>query len=281
MQKLRMLVKNQWDDATLTVDTGEQVPTLPLLHSQIYGRSKTAAIIPNEAGISVMGFDCPELTLASGLVLYRHWLSNIALWRLELFSGANQSGSCVFDSALVECTPTKTLGEIDWLVDPLVSSVFDNWAHKYSQIWFAPVFFKSGRITIADTEARDGIHEFDRVYLGQVFTPTFNFSYGHAHQWLSSETQRKTSAGSTFATARQRYRQLSFSLDYLSEQDRPHLSNAIAHVGIARDWFISMFPDQSGQKEIEYAMACKFTTPPALTCTNVNNYTAPITVQEA
>lgn len=281
MKKLRMLVKNLWDDATLTVATGEPVPTLPLEHSQTYGRSKTAAVVPDEAGTSVTAFDCPELTLASGLVLYRHWLSNIAQWRLELFDEPGQAGNCVFDSALVECTPTKTLGEIDWLVDPLVSSVFDNWPHKYSQLWFEAVFFQSGRITIVDTEARDGMHEFDRIYLGQVFSPTFNFSYGHQHQWLSSEAQRKTSAGSTFATARQRYRQLTFSLDYLSEQERPHLSNAIAQVGIAKDWFISMFPEQAGQKEIEYAMACKFNTTPAMTGTFFNNYTAPITVQEA
>lgn len=281
MQKLRMLVKNLWDDATLTVGTGELVPTLPLEHSQTYGRSKTAAITPDETGQSTVCFDCPELTIASGLVLYRHWLSNIATWRLELFDEPGQGGSCVFDSGVVECTPTKTLGELDWLVDPLVSSVFDKWPHKYSQLWFAEVFFQSGRITLQDTEARDGLHEFDRIYLGRVFTPKFNFSYGHSHQWLSGEAQRKTAAGSTFASQRAQFRQFNFSLDYIADNERGHLSDAIRSVGIAKDFFISLFPEQNGQKEIEYAMACKFTSNPALTGTFFNNYTAPMAVQEA
>ena len=281
MQKLRMLVKNLWDEATLTVVTGESVPSLPLTNSQTYGRSKTAAITPDENGVSVLCFDCAELTIASGLVLYRHWLSNIAQWRLELFDSPGQAGNCVFDSDLAECTPTKTLGELDWLVDPLVSSVFDNWPHKYSQLWFTPVFFQSGRITLLDTEAREGIHEFDRIYLGQVFTPTFNFSYGHSLQWQSTEKQRKTSAGSVFATKRPQARQLSFNLDYITETERPHLSAAIRSVGLSQDFFISMFPEQGGLKEIEYAMACKFTANPALTGNFYNNYTAPFAVQEA
>lgn len=281
MQKLRMLVKNLWDDTALSVASGDSVPSLPLSNSQTYGRSKTAAITPDEHGVSAINFDCPELVLASGLVLYRHWLSNIATWRLELFDEPGQTGNCVYDSNFNECTPTKNLGELDWLVDPLVSSVFDNWPHKYSQLWFAPVFFQSGRITLNDNAARDGIHEFDRIYLGQVFTPTFNFSYGHQHQWQSAEQQRKTAAGSVFAAQRPQSRTLSFNLDYITEAERPHLSDAIRSVGISKDFFISMFPDLGGQKEIEYAMACKFTANPALTGNFYNNYTAPCAVQEA
>lgn len=278
---MRMLIENLWDTATLDVVTGTEVASLPVTNSQTYGRSKTAAITPGGSDTSVLEFDGGALQLASGIVLYRHWLSDLATWRVELFEGANQTGTTVYDSTVTECTPTKTLGELDWLVDPLVSSVFDDWPFKYSQLWFDGVFFQSGRITIVDSSARDGLHEFDRVFLGRSFQPTFNFSYGHQHQWLSNAEQRATAAGSTFATRRERYRQVSFSLDYLSAQERPHLSEAFRSVGIAKDWFISMFPESGGTQEIEYAMSCKFTDNPALTGTFFNNFTAPIKVKEA
>lgn len=281
MNRLRMLLQNLWDSASVSVTTGGAVPSLPIENSQRQGRSYTAAITPDAAGVSVVSFDCGELTIASGIVLYRHWLSNVAHWRLELFDGSGQTGNCVYDSGNQECTPTKLLGELDWLVDPLVSSVFDNWPHKYSQLWFDETFFQSGRLTLMDMNSRDGVHEFDRVYLGRVFTPSYNFSYGHSHQWQSSEQPKRTSAGSSFSVERQKFRQFSFNLDYISEAERPHLSEAVRKVGLSGDWFISMFPEQGGQKEIEYAMSCKFMTTFPLTGNAFNNYTAQIAVQEA
>lgn len=281
MNRLRMLIDNLWDVAIPSIETGGAVASLPLSNSQTYGRSKTSAITPDGAGNSVIEFDCPFLSLASGIVLYRHWLSDVAQWRVELFDELGQTGNMVYDSTLTDCTLTKTLGDLDWLVDPLVSSVFDGWPHKFSQLWFPGVFFQSGRITIIDEDARDGLHEFDRIYLGQAFSPTYNFSYGHSHQWLSTAEQRKTAAGSTFSAARQRYRQIEFSLDFLNAQERPVLSEAFRQVGLSKDFFISMFPEQGGKEEIEYAMSCKFLDNPAITGQFFNNYSTPIKVQEA
>lgn len=278
--ELRMLLHNIWDESDVRVTTGTPVPTLPITNTQVYGRSKTAVIQP-AAGVSVIEFDCPELTLTSGLVLYRHWLSNISTWRLELFDEPNLTGTCVYDSGVQECVLTKTLGDLDWLVDPLVASTFDNWPHKFSQMWFEGIFHQSGRITITDPEARDGVHEIDRIYLGRVFTPTFNFSYGHEHAWQSPDTAKRTAAGSQFASQRILTRRLSFSLDYLSDLERPHLSTAIQRVGMSRDFFISMFPGWGGQKEIDYAMSVKFTELPAISGSAFDNYTTAINVTEA
>lgn len=280
MNNMRMIVKNLWDEATLTVATGTPISTLPLTHSQTYGRSKTAAITP-DTDTTAIKFECSELSLASGLVLYRHWLSSTGLWRLELFNEPDLTGDCVFDSGLIELTPTKTLGELDWLVDPLVSGVFDNWPHKYSQLWFPEVFFQSGRLTLIDSDGRDGLHEFDRVYLGAAFSPQFNFSYSFKHQWVSSEEQRKTAAGSTFSAQRPQARKLEFNLDYLTENERSRLSRAIQTVGVSKDFFISLYPEQGGQKEVEYAMACFFSEVPPLTGDYFNNYNVPFVVQEA
>lgn len=280
MSNVRMLMKNLWDECTLSVTTGSAIPSLPLTNSQKYGRSLTAGITP-ASGVSVVMFNLDALTLVNGLVLYRHWLSNGATWRVELFEGPNCSGGLLFDSGVMDAIPTKALGELDWLVDPLVSSAFDTWPFKFSQLWFGETFALSGRITIQDENSRDAIHEFDRVYLGQAFQPSVNFSWGTEFAWQTTAAQKQSAAGSVFAAAKPKTRQLAFSMDYVPESERPHLSAAIQHVGLSRDWFISLYPEAGGIKEIEHAMAAKFTSLPPLTNTFYNNYTAKFVVREA
>ena len=279
-QRLRMLINNHWDDATLSLATGTIVPSLPLSYSQVYGQSKTTAITPN-AGQSVLKFDLANLNLVSGFVMYRHWHSVGAKWKLELFDGIGQQGNKVYDSQLVEMTPTKTLGELDWLTDNLVSSTLDNWPYKFSQLWFDGVFAFSGRLTLVDENAREGLHEFDRVYLGNVIQPSVNFNYNHQHSWATRTTQKDTAGGSVYGVEKTSTRQLSFTLGHITEQERPHFSEAIRNAGLSKDWFISMFPEQGGIKELEYAMACKFVALPAMPNTYHHNYTITINVKEA
>lgn len=282
MSNIRMLLKNLWDEASLSVTLGTPVVSLPISYSQTYGRSLTAGITPDGSGRSAIEFNLNAFHVIDGLVIYRHWLSTGASWRLELFEDVNCSGFQVFDSGEIEAVPTKTLGELMWLSDPLVASIFESWPYKFSQIWLPmPVSAQSGRITLVDVQSRDGIHEFDRIYLGQSLSPAVNFSWGAEHAWQSNEQLRRSVAGSLFGTEKQRLRQMTFELGALVEEERPHLSEGIRHVGLVRDWFISLHPDRGGQHEIDYAMACKFTSLPALIGTAFNNYQSRITVQEA
>jgi hypothetical protein len=281
VSNVRMLMTNRWDDAVLSVSAGTPIPTLPVTHSQVYGRSKTAGITPDEEGASSVSFNLPELTLLNGLVLYRHWLSNGAKWRLELFESTECTGLKLFDSGFLDAIQTKTLGELNWLVDPLVSSAFDIWPFRFSQLWFNETFALSGRITLQDTNSKDGIHEFDRVYLGKAFQPSVNFNWGSEFAWQTTTQQKLTAAGSVFAVDKPKTRQLAFSLDFVPDIERPHLSAAIQHVGLNRDWFLSLYPEDGGTKEIEHAMAAKFTAIPSLSNTFFNNYTAKFVVREA
>lgn len=281
MSNVRMLLKNKWDEAELNLLTGTSISTLPLSNSQQYARSLTAAITPDETGASVIIFNLTELTLLNGFVVYRHWLSNAAQWKLELFDSINCTGIQLLDSGLMDVVPTKTLGELDWLVDPLVASAFDAWPFKFSQHWFADVFALSGRLTLKDENARDGIHEFDRIYMGVAFQPSVNFSWGSEFVWQTTAKQKETAAGSVFAAVKPKTRQLAFSLDYLVESERPHLSAAFQYVGLSKDWFISLYPEAGGRKEIEHAMAAKFTSLPSIINTAYNNYTTKYVVREA
>lgn len=279
---IRMLMVNQWDRAEISVSTGTVVPTLPLVNSQRYGRSRTSAITPNSNGISAMQFNMPEFNIIDGLVLYRHWLSNSAQWRIELFEDLNCTGNKIYDSGFVDAVPAKNLGELEWLADPLVATIFEAWPFKFSQLWLDEwVSCWSGRITLKDVDARDGIHEFDRIYIGQTVQPSVNFDYGHQHEWQSNEQHKRSVAGSVYAAPKERLRRFTFDVNHVNEEERPHFSNGIRYVGMSKDWFVSMFPSNGGQKEVEYAMSCKFTQLPALTGSAYNTYRGTFVLQES
>jgi hypothetical protein len=280
-QRIRMLINNLWDTATLNVPVGTEISTLPITHTQVNENSKTAVIAPNVTHTSAVTFTMPNFVLASGLVIYRHWLSNAARWRLELYDGDDQTGNLVYDSGLIDCVETKRFDEIQWFIDPMIASPFDAWPFRFSNLWFEQVFFKSGRLSIVDPTARNGVHEFDRIYLGSVIEPSVNFRYGHSHQWFSGEQKERTVSGSNRGNKRQSKRKFNFDLAYTNERERPLFSEAVRKMGINTDWFISMFPESGGQKEIEYAMSCTFVTQPPVTGDFYNNYLIPISVEEA
>lgn len=279
-QNLRMLINNLWDTSTLSLATGTQIPTLPLLYSQEYGLSKNAAI-QSDQGVSVIEFDLASLYYLNGIVMYRHALTNAATWQLELFDGTGQTGNLVYDSGALEHVPTKTLGEWDFLVDTLVASDLDQWPHRFSQLWFDEVFVRSGRLTLTDTEAPDGLHEFNRIYLGRAIQPTCNMSYGHNHQWTSPEKLVELAGGGAYANKKAAYRKFDFSLDHITEAEWPIFTEANQAVGLNRDWFISLYPEKGGLMELQYAMACRYLSQPVTSKPFYNNYSIPISVRES
>lgn len=278
MSNLRMLINNLWDTATAQVTTGAALPTLGLANSQEYGRSKNAAIVPVN-GVSVITFDLQTYSYISGLVMYRHWLTNGALWRLELFAEGGQSGAVVYDSGTIETVPTKNFEDWRFLEDPLIASLFDEWPFRFSHIWFYEVFALSGRLTIVDADV--ALHEFNRIYLGSVLTPQYNMDYGHTHQLTNKETAVETIGGNSYVTPKSSSRQFSFNLSWISNDEWPAFAAAVQHVSTSRDWFISLYPDDGTVRELQYAMACRFTQLPPTSYTHYNNQSMPVGVKEA
>lgn len=279
-QRIRMLINNIWDSATAAVTLGTEIASLPITHTQKKGRSNTAVIVPSITDTSVVEFDMPNFSFASAFVMYRHWLSNSAKVRLELYNESNQSGDLVYDSGLIDAVETKTFAEMNWFVDPLVASPFDNWPYRFTNLWFNRVFFKSGRLSIVDENARGNVHEIDRIFMGDVIKPDVNFAYGHEFAWRSDEEQKRSVGGSVFTTEREKWREFSFDLNWITEAERPLFSEAIRQVSTSKDWFISMYPESGGQKEMEYAMSCSFLSIPALNHNFHNNYNAKYSVRE-
>lgn len=277
MSKARLMVINEFDRAELALSSGTEVPTLPVSNLQIYNNSRLMRVASTQF---VLVGDFADITLCTGIVLWRHNWTAAATLRIELFNGPDSTGTLIYDSGIIDALPQTSWTDWDWRVDPLVNSAFVGWDTQYSQVWFAEQFVRSFRITVSDPGNTAGYLDLTRVYMGRHYEPSVNFSWGSQWAFDSKEEQIRTDDGGLFSKAAPVYRKLNFNFDYLDESDRPGLTSAIRHVRRSRDWFISLYPESGGQKELECAFACKFSTLPSISAPNFNLFSVPLAVEE-
>jgi hypothetical protein len=274
---LKMLIDNTWDDATLSLSTGVSVASLPLANSQFYDNEQITRINSTSA---VIVADFSKRNQINTFNIYRHNLSNSATMRVQYFDGENGAGAEVYDSQTIRAIPAKSLGELNWPLDKLVPTAFDDWHIRFSTIDHDYFIIKSIKLTIVDVENEDGYIDFARIYCGKAFSPSVNFSYGHDLTWLNSDTQTRSAGGAMFGAISSAYRALSFSLDHNNQRDRSSISKARRTAGNNKDIFVSMFPGRGGALELEHTMAAMFTDQNPIQANYHNNFTNSITLAE-
>jgi len=274
---VRMIIVNDGDDASLSQTIGSEIATLPLSNLQVYSNSR----LFRSANIAQVQFvySWVQPRILSGVALWRHNMSDTATWRVELFSDIAMT-NLVKDSLVVPSVQQKALGELEFLIDPLVSDVNDA-RFQSSDFWFNDCLVSAMRITLVDVDNAFGHIDVTRIYAGRALQPTINFSYGHSIGWLSSTKKKRTAGGTLYAKKRARPRQLNFGLHWLSDADMPHFFNAINKTGDDTDWYVSLYPEIGGQKEQHYAFACMFTSLPKFTLNFNNNYQGNYALEEA
>lgn len=261
-KNFKLLVDNYYDQATLALSTGTEAGEMLLSNTQQYGNEMRFVSTDFNQVVITGNFDIAKLL--SGFVLYRHNLSNTATFQLEIFDDLNQVGVKVYDSLTTPAVQQRNYDEWDWRIEKLVSSPFDNWAVRFSQLWFAEVFGLSFRITINDPDNEAGEIEVTRIYMGRTFSPSRNFNWGQKTQVKSNSKQVRTDGASLYTKVKKKFRHVTFSA-MLSDIDRVAFFNATDHLGKDIDFFITLYPNSNNQQEMESALAGKFTVIPALT----------------
>lgn len=278
-QSIRLLLGNAINESTLTLTTGTEQLLLGLDNLKRYSnshifRTQTLDEIVIEGKFN--GFK----TL-SGFVMHRHNLSAMAKYQLEIFNGDKQDGELLYDTTLTNVFETKLLGELVWGVDDLIEALNDDWDIRYKALWFDPVLAWSFRLTLQDPYNIDGYIDIARLYFGEVFEPSINFSYGSQNVVDADEDLKRTNGSSlhTIINSKQ-YRRFSFQFEYLIIDERTLLYDAIYQGTKKNDFFISLYPDTGGEYEHQHAMACKFKSLPVFTHNFENNWQAPFVVEE-
>lgn len=278
MSNLRLIWAIPSDEATLSASPA-LVATLPETNLQDPTRSRVARTT-GLADQQILG-DLTALTVVNSFVLWRHNLSSAATWRIELFDGAGQTGGAVYDSGIGIANPPKALGDLEWGIDALGATVFNDWSLAYSVMWFPATAALSFRLTLSDSDNLYGYMESSRMMLGRYFEPKTNADFGLGLKWVDQSKQIRTAGGTLRTEAGPVFREMSLNLSFLTESERPKFMEIMRMRGKRSDLFISFFPEVGGEKERDYAFVCKISGGHGSIHENHSYYQDKLILQEA
>lgn len=250
MTNLRIIGINEADTATLSA-TPSLVTTLPVTNLQDPARAKVARtsslatqyIYGNFSGVKNI----------SAMALVRHNFTAVATLQLRLYSGSNQTGTLVYDSGALTFGSASGWGDFIWGVDPWGAELFTDWPVKWKDLFFDSVQAQSFSLQWGDPANTDTFMQASRLFLGSVFEPTDNMSWGFKWGWNERTEQERTDGGSLRSDAGEPYRTVRFNLDYLTDSERVQLGDIFRQIGKRKDFFFSGFPTIGGAKERDFA----------------------------
>lgn len=284
MANFRLIAPNAFDEAALTVSP-DMVATLPETNLQDSARARVARSVGLPEPQYIRG-DWVAAQTCNGFALWRHNLSGAAEIRLRLWAEAGQAGTLLYDSGAVALGTILEWGDaapaMEWGVDYWGGWLFQTWGVACAMLWFDAVSALSFELQISDPGNSDGYVEASRIYLGEYFSPAYNFNFGGKFRWEDDSAQERTDGNSLRTDIREPYRTFRFDLAWLSEAERADLSDILRLNGKGRDMFVSLFPaDADETKERDYAAAVKVVQMPDLTGNIPNNYQSELVLAEA
>jgi len=274
---LRIVTPYISDAATLS--SSDFVATLPVQNLQVEGRGRVARTVNATGNKTILG-NFAGLSIISALVLYRTNFTSQATWRLELYSGANQTGIKVYDSGTGSALPAIGWGEFQWGLLPWGGSVFTGWGSAFSTMWFDPIGALSFRLTIADAANPAGYLEMKRLLMGNYFEPLVNVEYGLNLQWQDNSTQFRTQGNSIRTDNMALFRVLQGRLPALTQGERATFMEMTRQVALRTEVFMSVFPTVGGSLERDHAMLGKFTSMPNVLHSEFSSYKSDLTFEE-
>lgn len=256
---LVLCARNALDAATLSANPS-LIATLPPRHLQIPARGLVAR--------STSTADQQYLFTWGGqgwymnfLMLNRHNLEAGATWRVQLFSDAAWTTQ-IYDSRVagvdLPAFDYLSLGQLDWGVTPLGSSIFDAFlGQQYSLVYFPRVVALSGIVTLSNAGNSAGYMEASRLYGGDsmefLWNPE-NADWG----WAEDTQQSRSDGGSLRSDGKVAFRTLDLKITLKDDVQRSLLADALRYAGSRKDVFLSLYPGAGGELERDHTAIWKF-----------------------
>lgn len=273
MSNLRIMDSSLSDEATLADGNSNISASLPVTNLQNPLREYATRTINTNDMIVLVDFSAS--TIISGIHLGRCNFSNDVTWRIRCYGSAGQTGTLVYDSGTLNFISLLGWGEFEWGGDPWGASSMDGWPDKFATHWFTAISCRSMSITISDSGNTDGYLEAGRLFIGRYFSPEKNCDWGPALKWIDTSKQFRTAGGSIRTENKFLYRQLDFNLSWLNKNEAERLLNMQRKNGLRNDYFISLYPEETGQYKLHHDFIAKAATlnPVAQQSLNISNTT--------
>jgi len=207
------------------------------------------------------------------------------------FDGILLPDFLIWNSGILAIT-TETLGSNLWEWGSFLWGI-EAWGSDREKEQFTPpsniiewiptvqVNCRGFKIELFSAGSATSYFEIGRLFIGKYIQPTYNIGYGHSLTWEETTKQYRTEAGTLRSDISLPYRKFDFNLGTITEADRILLQHEFRNVGLRKDLFVSLFPEDSSQdKKIDYSGIVKMTKIPRFTEFAQNYYKAKYTMEE-
>lgn len=209
---------NLADAATLSA--GSWQAGAPLANLQQEFLSKRARSTNDDLASTTIRIDFGAVAIVRLVAIARHNLSRDATYRV--FGGSTAGSGDIYDSGTLPVWPAIFLPQdLEWENDNFwtgqisaaetvgypISLTHDCGGNILARYW---------RIDFADTTNPDGYVELARLWMGRVWSPTRNYSYGASLTWEARDISEQSLGGVLFHDRRDPARVFRFSLKALT-----------------------------------------------------------------
>ncbi|WP_206478079.1 hypothetical protein [Halomonas sp. KRD171] len=247
MKPIQVLFDNKHDTATLNASSQQSPPE----YTQVSGGSHLFRTlgVENETLTAVLD----SAAFISKVVIYGHNLSPAGTINIELLLNGDVEAATGFQG-VAELIP---LGRFRVGIDPWGGHDLSGLSTVSFEANFEPTVANAYRITLDDPTNENSYLEIGRVFSGAPWSPPkdMNISFGVSMKNKTATRKERTEGGSLIAIGKGGWREVSFSLDHLEDDE---FENFVKEMNITDDTtevYISVYPDAGGVIEAIHSFA--------------------------
>jgi len=195
----------------------------------------------------------------------------------------------VFDTGAVECAAAPGLGQFMWGA-PLGenfyqrggASLFAYGYGGYGVVWIPGNYaVRKLEVHIFDLDNPDTYLEVGRLIAGPVWSPRYNFNFGHSVTFVDSSKNKRTESGDLRGERGPKWKRIEFELSNMDSEDRAAMLRLIRLNGVTEPLFVSLFPESDDTLlEQSYQLWGKFADNASLSQPNYDVYATRVAMEE-
>lgn len=201
-------------------------------------KNDTKSSVWKATGISgTLTIDFGSTKTVGGVIAPYCSLSSTATIRVVAWSGANGTGSTIYDTGTISACPVTMPSDI--------VATANNFAYGTSRVaraWFDTNYAGVRSVVITFTDTGGSNIELGKLIIGAYWSAVCNTKFGLGTEFADMTVITRLDSGDANVASGPRYRKMSFEMAWLLQQDRPEFRRILQRNGTKTPMFVSLFP---------------------------------------
>lgn len=253
----RLAIVNHWDEGTLTASSA--VSTLPVENTRLHSRGSPWRSTTNAAQWLQRSHTVDRA--ANMVAFFGHNLAG-GTARLRLYSDAAATTQ-VYDStalaipAQASATAAANYGLGGNAGSPQAADDLFGNSQPYV-LYFAATVFRAAKLDLVGGALATSYLQVGRIWLPMYREIGANPDYGLGNARWSNTQQTRTRGGSLISNTGATARRLDLNVKTVADSEADFWDDVLRYSELAKDVFVSIFPDAGGRLQRDYAINGKF-----------------------